>query len=504
MLRLICGRLTAGSHPESQRESAGMRLTIFSRLVLGYSLIFILILAISVYAIFRLQQFETVIESIQEIDNRMLEYQKKLSDSLLSQMRYERKYVIGRDRALYDQFLLASDDFKNYVHQARHFAAALPQSQRLSRVKCYHEGYQSLITEEMKFIQANQRYDQEWYKRRKETAVDHILKELEIMGAESQQNTYEKIRKLGEGGADARRWTIFVSVLALLGVLTISFFITRSITKPISVLIDKTREISNWVFKGDLKLSSPPEMRELSQAFNSMCDRLKAVDRMKSDFFSMVSHELRTPLTSIMVGTSMLLGGMGEERSEKEKEILDIITKESQRLIALVNSILDLTKMESGMMDYNFTPTEMMPLIRQAIAEIEPLAMAKEIRFQINNPQNLPVIQMDRERILQVLRNFIGNAVKFTPAGGQVTVSAAPKEGTLKVCVKDTGPGIPKENLANIFDKFQQGPSQDSNLIKGTGLGLAIAKHIVAAHRGKIWAESEAGQGSSFFFALPA
>ncbi len=481
-----------------------MRLTIFSRLVLGYLLIFIFVLAISVYAIFQLQQFETVIQSIQEVDNRMLEYQKKLSDSLLSQMRYERKYVIGRDRALYDQFLLTRDDFRKYMDQALLFAGTLAPSQILRRVKGYHEGYQSLIAQEMKFVQANQPYDQDWYKQEKEKAVDHILKELKTLAVESQQNTYDKIRKLGERGADAQRWTIWVAMLALLGVLTVSFFITRSITKPISVLIDKTREISNWVFQGDLNLSSPPEIKELSQAFNSMCDRLKAVDRMKSDFFSMVSHELRTPLTSIMVGTSMLSGGIGEEISEKEKEILDIISKESQRLIALVNSILDLTKMESGMMVFNFTPTDMIPLIQQALVEIEPLAMAKEIRLQIDNPESLPVIRMDRERILQVLRNFIGNAVKFTPTGGQVIVSAVAKEGTLKVCVKDTGPGIPKENLATIFDKFQQGPRQDSNLMKGTGLGLAIAKHIIVAHRGEIWAESEAGQGSSFYFVLPA
>ncbi|MGD0624225.1 MAG: ATP-binding protein [Thermodesulfobacteriota bacterium] len=481
-----------------------MRLTIFSRLVLGYLLIFILVLAISVYTIFQLQQFETVIRSIQELDNRMLEYQKRLSDSLLSQMRYERKYVIGKDRALYDQFLLASDDFRKNMNQALLFAGAFPQGEILRKVKVYQEGYQSLIAEETKFVQANQPYDQEWYKREKEKAVDRTLKELKTLAAISQQNTFDKIKKLGEAGAGARRWTIFMAMLALLGVVTISFFITRSITKPISVLIDKTREIANWVFQGDLNLSSPPEIKELSQAFNSMCDRLRAVDRMKSDFFSMMSHELRTPLTSIMVGTSILSGGIGEEISEKEKEILDIISKESQRLIVLVNSILDLTKMEAGMMVFNFTPTDMMPLIQQAIAEIEPLAMAKEIRFQIDNPQSLPVIKMDRERILQVLRNFIGNAVKFTPTGGQVIVSAVAKEGTLKVCVKDTGPGIPKENLTTVFDKFQQGPRQDSNLMKGTGLGLAIAKHIVAAHRGKIWAESEAGQGSSFFFVLPA
>lgn len=481
-----------------------MRLTIFSRLILGYLLIFILVLAISVYAILQLQQFETVTRSIQELDNQMLESEKRLSDSLLSQMRYERKYVILRDRVLYDQYLLASDDFRKNMDQALLLAATLPQREILSRVKAYFEDYQSLITEEMKFVQANQPYDHARYKQEKEKAVDRILEALKTLAANSRQNTFDKIKNLGEVGADARRVAIFMAILALLGVLTISFFITRSITKPISVLIDKTREIANGVFKGDLHLSSLPEIKELSQAVNFMCDRLRAMDQMKADFFSMMSHELRTPLTSINVGTDMLLHGSGGEITKEQKDILDIIARESQRLIGMVNSILDLAKMEAGMMVFHFNPTDMMPLIHQAIAEIKPLAMGKEIRLQMENPQSLPVIRMDRERMLQVLRNFIGNAIKFTPRGGQITVSAVPKEGILEVCVKDTGPGIPQENLTIIFEKFQQAPLQRSNSMRGSGLGLAIAKHIITAHGGKVWAESGPGQGSSFFFVLPA
>lgn len=481
-----------------------MRLTIFSRLILGYLLIFILVLAISVYAILQLQQFETVTRSIQELDNQMLESEKRLSDSLLSQMRYERKYVILRDRVLYDQYLLASDDFRKNMDQALLLAATLPQREILSRVKAYFEDYQSLITEEMKFVQANQPYDHARYKQEKEKAVDRILEALKTLAANSRQNTFDKIKNLGEVGADARRVAIFMAILALLGVLTISFFITRSITKPISVLIDKTREIANGVFKGDLHLSSLPEIKELSQAVNFMCDRLRAMDQMKADFFSMMSHELRTPLTSINVGTDMLLHGSGGEITKEQKDILDIIARESQRLIGMVNSILDLAKMEAGMMVFHFNPTDMMPLIHQAIAEIKPLAMGKEIRLQMEDPQSLPVIRMDRERMLQVLRNFIGNAIKFTPRGGQITVSAVPKEGILEVCVKDTGPGIPKENLTIIFEKFQHAPLQRSNSMRGSGLGLAIAKHIITAHGGKVWAESGPGQGSSFFFVLPA
>lgn len=481
-----------------------MRLTIFSRLVLGYLLILILLLATSTYAIFQLHQFDTVTRSILDSDKRMFDYEKKLTDALLSQMRYERKYMIVKDPALYNRFLLSRDDFRQDLDQVGLLAELPFQKEGWSRVKTYYDHYQSLIAEEMKYLRANQPYDAGRYRQAKEKAVDRILDELKIFAAAAQKNSSAKIKKLAEAGADARIVAVSMGVVALLGGLMISLLITRSITKPISILIHKTREIANWVFKGDLHLSSPPEIKELSQAFNSMCDRLKAVDRMKSDFFSTMSHELRTPLTSIKEGTSLLLEGIGGEINEKQKRILDIISRESQRLIDLVNSTLDLAKMEAGMMALDFKPIAMLPLIQQAIVEIQPYAMVKEIRLQVEDSQDMPPIRMDRERILQVLRNFIGNAVKFTPLKGRVTVSAAPQDGGLRVCVRDTGPGIAEENLAFIFEKFRQGPPGGAEQVRGSGLGLTIAKQIVTAHGGKVWAESKPGQGSSFIFQLPS
>ena len=481
-----------------------MRLTIFSRLVLGYLLILILLMGTTTYAIFQLHRFDTVTRSILDNDNRMIDYEKKLSDALLSQMRYERKYTIARDPALYNQFRLSSDDFRQYLDQVRSLAELPSQKEGWSRIEADHDRYQSLIAEEMKYLQANRPYNAGRYKQAKEKAVDRILAELKIFAAAAHENSSAKIKKLAEAGADARIVAMSMGVVALLGGLIISLLITRSITKPISILIHKTREVASWVFKGDLHLSSPPEIKELSQAFNSMCDRLRAVDRMKSDFFSTMSHELRTPLTSIKEGTSLLLEGIGGEINEKQKRILDIISRESQRLIDSVNSTLDLAKMEAGMMVFDFKPVAMLPLIQQAVVEIQPYAMVKEIRLQVEDSRDLPPIRMDRERILQVLRNFIGNAVKFTPPKGRVTVSAVPQEEGLRVCVRDTGAGIEKENLAIIFEKFRQGPPGREKQVRGSGLGLAIAKQIVTAHGGKVWAESQPGQGSSFIFQLPS
>ncbi len=481
-----------------------MKWTIFSRLVFGYLLIAFLVLAMSGYAIFMLGQLEKLTFSILQSDNRLLDLGKKMMDSMLSQMRYEQKYVITKDRALHEQFLLSRADFQKYTEQALFAAGNGTQKELLDAVVAKQKKYETLFAEEAVYIQANQPYDLQSYKLEKEKATDRIMADLQALEDASQQGAFEKIKKLGEAGADAGKVAIFLAISALLGVIFVSLFITRSITLPLAKLIDKTREISNWVFKADLNLSSPPEIQELAIAINSMCERLKTVDKMKSDFFSTMSHELRTPLTSIKEGTSLLLEGVGGETSDKQKKLLKIIAAESHRLIDLVNASLDLSKIEAGMMTFNFGPADIYPLIQKAVTEIRPWAMAKGIRVEVPNPPPPFLVPMDAERILQALRNLIGNAIKFTPDGGQVTVSLRQEEKKLLVAVKDTGIGISKENLTNIFDKYRQGSLKNPDVIKGTGLGLAIVKHIVTAHGGNVWAESEPGQGSSFIFSLPA
>jgi two-component system sensor histidine kinase GlrK len=484
-------------------EFSGMRFTIFSRLICGYLVVFLLILGVSVYMIYQLAQFENITHSILEVDHRMEDGGKKLTDSLLSQLRFEKKFMVVRDEALYEQFILARDDFQRYLEEVMSFADTALQKELLNSVKVRHKTYQALVAEEAEHVRANQTYSSSGFIMEKEKTADRILEHLQTLAINSQQNTLEKIKKLEEARINARQLTMGITAIALLAVVILSFFITMSITYPIAMLIGKTRDIARGVFEGHLPRSAPPEIKELGLAFGSMYERLKTLDQMKSDFFSTISHELRTPLTSIKEGTSLLLEGVGGEITEKQKKLLRIISGESNRLIDLVNSSLDLSKMEAGMMVFHFTQADMIPLIQKVTGEMEPLAMAKKIRLQVENQEPLPLVKMDREKILQVLRNFLGNAVKFSLEGGEVRIFTCRENGKMKVSVSDTGPGIPKENLATIFEKFRQGPRGNSAPGKGTGLGLAIAKQIIAAHGGEIWAESEPGQGSSFIFVLP-
>ncbi len=479
-----------------------MRLTLFSRLILGYFAIFILVVAVGAYAIVQLRRFNDVTRSVLQIDNRIIDYEKKLTDALLSQIRYERKFIITQDNALYDQFLLFKRDFDGYLEEA--ISIAESQSSGLLRIaKEYHQRYQSLFDEEVQYLKRGEKYPQAQYKQEKERAVDGIIAELEKMRAYSQESTYSKIKELADAGADAHRVAMLIAGVAIIIIIAISLFITRSITQPISILKKRTKEIAEGDFGGNLNLSSPPEIAELAGAFNLMCSKLRDLEKMKSDFFSSLSHELRTPLTSIKEGTGLLLEGIGGPITDKQKRLLTILTEESNRLIGLVNSLLDLSKMEAGMMTYTFDRASLAPLINKAMIEIGPLVEAKRISLEAKISEELPIIKVDSERMLQALRNLIGNAVKFTPDGGRVAVSAQHRDGGVEVSVADTGAGIPAEKLGTIFDKFQQAISTGSYPTQGTGLGLAIVKHIITSHGGKVWAESKPGQGSTFIFVLP-
>lgn len=479
-----------------------MRLSLFSRLVIGYLAVFTLVMAVSLYALLKLHQFDEITQLILEADHPVLDYEKKLADSLLSEIRYERKFIISKDEALYREFLQFKADFDRFLGEV--LAKADPHAAAVfNQVKQDHEYYQELFSKETVKLRTRQAYSQTWYKNEKDKAADHILEVLDRLKTDTQQDTYRKVRKLADAGAQARQAAVVITIASLAFILVISFVITRSITKPIAVLKNKTREIAQGRFNGDLQVSSPPEIRELAAAFNLMCQKLNELEKMKADFFASMSHELRTPLTSIKEGTGLLLEGVGGATTDKQQRLLTIVAEESSRLISLVNSLLDLSKMEAGMMTYNFEKTSLAPLINKALVEITPLVEAKEIKLETEIPEGLPALKVDRERVLQALRNLIGNAVKFTPKAGRVTVGARYLDGRVEISIRDTGPGIAPENLKTIFEKFHQGTPKGAFSANGTGLGLAITKHIITSHGGQIWAENHPTQGSMFVFVLP-
>ena len=481
-----------------------MKLTIFSRLTIGYISMFLTIGAVNAFTLYKLHQLSTETATIINVDERLIDLRTTLADSILSQMGHEKKYIITKDPNFRDQFLAAKNDFNKYLNESLNLADTQAKRQSLSLVRNYYDQYVSLIVAEVEQVTDGRPYPESLYAQEKRRLVEAILKQLDGLKAAADRDIHTRVNALREAAGSSRTLTIGMFIFALLLVVGISFYTTRSINRPLMVLIEKTKEISRGIFKGDLEITSPYEVAELTSAFNVMCEKLKGVERMKSDFFSTMSHELRTPLTSIKEGIKLLQDGVGGSISDKQKRLLSILSQETQRLIGLVNSLLDLSKMEEGMMTYRFNEEYLSPLIARVLTEMGPIIEAKNIQLRSDSDHDLPALRLDRERILQVLRNLIGNAAKFTPEGGEMRVSARLGNGGVEFSVKDSGPGIAKENTTAIFEKFQQLPVKASEWMKGTGLGLAIVKHIVTAHGGKVWAESEPGQGSTFIVVLPS
>ena len=229
-------------------------------------------------------------------------------------------------------------------------------------------------------------------------------------------------------------------------------------------------------------------------------ERLKELDKLKSDFVSMVSHELKTPLTAMRTSAQVLeAAGIA---TETKREMLDIILRNIDRQTNLVNDLLDLSRIESGRMELKFERLSLDSLIADSIESVKQAASVEGIKLDVELPESLASVKGDREKLTQVVINLLNNAIKFTPRSGEIIIKARELNGQVEVKVSDTGIGIPTEDLDSVFNKFYQVDSTLTREAGGTGLGLAICKGIIEAHRGRIWAESELGKGSTFIFRL--
>ena len=233
------------------------------------------------------------------------------------------------------------------------------------------------------------------------------------------------------------------------------------------------------------------------QILNDITER----KRLENEFISLVSHELRTPMTSTIGALDLLNSGKLGTLSDRGKQILQVAIRNSERLIRLVNDILDLERMKSGKIAIAPTQVNLAPLLKQATETMQAMATKAEVKL-ILEPCDV-ILNLDSDRILQTLTNLLSNGIKFTEPGGTVKLKAAVRDNCCQILVRDTGRGIPENKLEAIFERFQQVDASDSRSKVGTGLGLAICRHIIEEHNGKIWVESVLGKGSSFYIELP-
>jgi signal transduction histidine kinase len=289
--------------------------------------------------------------------------------------------------------------------------------------------------------------------------------------------------------------------LALVLALFIAFGMARWVADPLQGLVNAAQEFSGGEAQ-PLALKGPREVQELVGAFNRMTARVQSSQQAQREFVANVSHELKTPLTSVQGFSQAILDGTAST-PEQQKQAAQVIFSESERMHRMVLDLLDLARLDAGIADLKRAPVDLAALLNSVAERFEPQARRAGIALEIHGT-NLPALTGDGDRLAQVFNNLIDNALKFTPAGGKVSVYAVSVGDAVEVTVQDTGAGIPPEAQPRIFDRFYQADvSRQGGQKHGAGLGLAIVREIIRAHGGKISVRSVVGQGSEFVVRLP-
>jgi signal transduction histidine kinase len=299
--------------------------------------------------------------------------------------------------------------------------------------------------------------------------------------------------------AAVNRSVLIGALIAGLAALAVTLALSSRILRP----IERLTEAAQRMEKGDLTVRVPvaseDEIGQLAHAFNSMAGSLAQQEQLRRNMVTDVAHELRTPLTNLRGYLEAARDGL----VAPDGALVDNLYEETMLLNRLVIDLQDLAQAEAGQLTLVRQPTALQGIVEQAVSMLRPQADARGITLTIELPAALPLVEVDRTRVGQVLRNLLSNAAAHTPRGGEIAVSAAAAGQEVAVSVRDTGTGIAPEHLPYVFDRFYRADKSRARQTGGAGLGLAIAKQLVVAHGGSITVESAAGQGSTFTFTLP-
>ncbi len=301
-----------------------------------------------------------------------------------------------------------------------------------------------------------------------------------------------------------------VLFLLIIFVIFVSILVDKNITRPLMALVRGVKEVTDGNMEVKFKVKSKDELGILASAFNEMVVRLKEqkeredlAAKLKSEFMSIAAHQLRTPLSSIKWIIKMVLDGDMGDINLQQRDFMEKAYSSNERMIALVNDLLNVTRIEEGRFGFEFSSVNITKLIEEMIPGFKQQARIKNLNFVYNPLKGPLVLVIDPQRMKIALSNLLDNAMHYTPIRGTVELAVESKNDFVEVTVKDTGVGIPNDQKNRVFSKFFRADNVVKMQTEGTGLGLYLTKNIVEKHGGKIWFESKEGKGTTFHFTIP-
>jgi len=356
-----------------------------------------------------------------------------------------------------------------------------------------------------------------------QTSLDTLQVQTQRVGEASQAVMEARLAASAAAATQAER----ISWLAAIGILfmsiVLSALIARSISEPLYRLTEGTQKVAQGQFDYRLDSARDDEFAQVARSFNTMTQKLGALDRMKRDFVTGVSHDLKTPLTSMRETISILLDEVPGPLTDKQRTLLQLNQLSSDRLSAMLAKLLNLSRLEAGI-EPDLEPCDGAQLVRRAVEQVAAAHDESEPRINITVPEHRVLVECDADRMLQVLDNLLENAIKFSPPSGTVEITMhaldqrpsdiaparwgavhaqRPGSSVMWVTVADHGPGVPDDDKERVFERFFQTSAGRAVQGRGVGLGLTICREIVAAHKGSIWLTDNRGGGSVFNILLP-
>jgi two-component system, NtrC family, sensor histidine kinase GlrK len=482
-----------------------MRLSIFWRLTIGFLAIIALVSGVNLFALHQIRQITEFSNALVSTHYPAIDSAKWLVDSLYAQIRNEKKYLAVRDDVFLKHFDNDAREFQHTLDALLEQEGSIEGQKALKDIETLHDDYRILFHTEARLEPVRTQKMSKEYEAQRDALVTSMTKRLEsfvdLHEASISTVVTDARRRSEQAGVVTKELVIIALCLGLL----LASLATYSILSPLRRLQEHIRQIGLGNFKTAVNVSAPSDLRELVESVGAMAKKLQELDDLKAEFVSHITHELRSPLTAIHAGTQLLLEEIPGPVNEPQRETLDLMVESSRQLIDMISSLLDLSKIDAGMMEYRIVSSDMKRVLDTSVNKIRLLADRERIRIIIEAPRGPLFAPVDEARIQQVLDNLLSNALKFSREGGSIYLRLEPdqKEKVLQISVTDTGRGIAPESIQHIFERFYQGAVRARGGAPGTGIGLALVKRVVEAHGGRIWAESELGKGTTMRFVLP-
>jgi signal transduction histidine kinase len=470
-------------------------------MIKGYAIIIVVMIAVNIYELYELDLVSYAAQTTLTSNVRAINLAKQLQNTLYEEERNGQKFRISRDYAYYGLFCDDTVRFASTLDSLRQLSLAATETQLIEQLGTRHAWVVTAVVHEKdspQVVSAERGLlgGGAW--------IDSIGMIHSTLTEFVRQNQLSIADAMNNFEATTRRSSQVALLLTIIGVVlaaTTAFFITRTITRPIRTLIRGTQQIARGEF-APIHVKSHDEVALLAAAFNDMSNQLNKINELKEEMMQQIAHELRTPLATMLTAHYLLSDDSEEALTPRQQRLLTTIRNGIDKLTAFSHDFLDLSRIEAGMMEYHFEPTDLTALVKPLVDEAALTASAKGVTLDFAS-NGAPEVNTDKERFSQAVSNLLSNAIKYTEPGGTVTVVVSQSETGARVAVQDTGVGIPSEDLPKVFTKFYRVQSPRGGKARGSGVGLALVQAVVDAHGGKVYVTSTPGVGSTFSIELP-